>query len=166
MSTELHLIAIALIIVLVILLSFFYRRSIKAAGTIQCTWYTVQAFVGMGVLLLYIAITGYYYLAKADPRYGELVYLGILFIVYYLIYGRAAIGSLGIFLSGSFVNWNKIDDYIAKDGFRGTTQIQFRWKESETAIGHKMGRIIVPHKYRGQVVEILNSSVKNKNHDV
>ncbi len=162
MKTEFHIIAIVLIVLLFITLRILFRKSLNTLGRVECSWYTYQALLGLSILSIFVLVTGYIYFSQSDPRYIQLMYIGILFIVYYAIFGKAAVGSFGILISGSFISWNKIYDYIAEDSFKGSVNIQFRWKESEAAAGDKIGRMIVPPTYRKQVEDMMNSSIKKK----
>jgi hypothetical protein len=75
-------------------------------------------------------------------------------------YGKAAVGSSGIFSSGSTLGWGNIYDHSMTDSIFGSVQWHYRWRASNADAGKRSGRLIIPSKHRQSVQELISASVK------
>ncbi len=159
MKTEFHVIAVLVIIVSFIVLRSLYTRALRSLGTVRLSWYTEQAVLGLVILLAYMITALVMIISTGDEIYVPLIYIGILFTVYYVIYGKAAAGSTGVLVAGMPIRWEQISGSETSEGMFGTLQWRFHWRKDAGDNHGKKGRLTIPSKHRETMKEIINTSV-------
>jgi hypothetical protein len=144
---------------------FFFYRNYREIGQITCRWYTDAAITGIIILGLYTVGVLYFYFTTLMSNYLLLFPLGLIVLGFYYFFGRAAIGSAGVFINGRVVAWNKIYNYQLTGTWGNRLRWQFQWRESSAPAGDRSTTVIIPASHRPKAEEVIRTTLQNQSDD-
>ncbi|MGD0338554.1 MAG: hypothetical protein ABSB78_07170 [Bacteroidota bacterium] len=147
-------------------IQMLFKRRYDKIGKVVCWWYTLPALSGIGIMCSYIIIGFYLYFTTFNPNYIFFFWLGLVLLGFYFFFGRAAIGSFGIFWNGRMIPWKAIYDYQFTERLGNRLRWQFRWRESPAAAGNRYTIIIIPASHRVKTEEIIRNTLQSQSDDL
>jgi hypothetical protein len=146
-------------------IQFFFKRVYREIGQIICQWYTGPAISGIVILGLYTIGVLYLYCTSFTPNYLLLFPFGLIVLGFYYYFGRAAIGSAGVFINGRVIAWNTIYNYQLTETWGKRLRWQFHWRESSAPAGDRSTAVIIPASHRPKAEEVIRTTLENQSDD-
>jgi len=144
---------------------FFFQRNYRGIGRIDCQWYTDPAIIGSVILGVYTIGILYLYFTSFMPNYLLLFPFGLITLGFYYYFGRAAIGSAGVFINGRAIAWNSIYRYQLTEAWSKRLRFEFNWRESPAAAGDRSATMIIPASHRPKAEEMIRTTLQNRSDD-
>lgn len=130
---------------------FSSKRRYSEIGQVICWWYTGPAIFGIGIMGSYTIAGFYLYFTTFIPSYILFFWLGLVVIGFYYFFGRAAIGSLGVFSGGRCRGKQYTTTKWRRNGasvFVGNSGGENRLRRQATGVRHSLYLLLIVKRRR------------------